>query len=94
VIPPGVLTWLQEAVAESALNERGGREREAKRLQEQHRRVQMKLEAIYEDRLEGRITKEMYDRRARDLREQGLELWRRINEIHANAQHRSKTPSV
>src|SRR5215470_11171618 len=48
VISPGVLRWLQEAVAESDLNERAARGRELKRMEEQHRRVQSKLDAMYE----------------------------------------------
>ncbi len=86
VIPPGVLIWLQDAVAESDLNERGAREREVKRLEEQHRRVEAKLDMMYEDKLEGRISDDIYDRRAQDLRLQDAELVRRINEI------RSTTP--
>jgi hypothetical protein len=81
VIPPGVLTWLQEAVVESDLNEGGALDRELKRLEEQHRRVQTKLEAIYEDRSEGCITRTSYDRKSHDLRTQNLELLKRINEI-------------
>jgi site-specific DNA recombinase len=85
VIPAGVIPWLHEAVAESDLNERIGREREVKRLEEQHRRIEAKLDALYEDRLEGRITPEMYDRKAPELRSQGLELFRRVNEVRARA---------
>jgi hypothetical protein len=85
VIPRGVLNWLQATVAESDLTERAARERETKRLEEQHRRINSKLEAMYEDRLEGRISPEMYDRKARELREQALELSRRINEVQASA---------
>ena len=85
MIPPGVLTWLQEAVTESDLNERGARDREFKRLEEQHRRVQGKLEAMYEDRLEGRISKDVYDRKSHDLRTQSLELLGRMNEMRASA---------
>ena len=40
---------------------------------------------MYEDRLEGRITPEMYDRKASDLRGQSLTLSRRIDEIRAAA---------
>jgi hypothetical protein len=61
VIPRGVLNWLHQAVAESDLTERAARERETKRLEEQHRRIDSKLEVMYEDRLEGRISPEMYD---------------------------------
>ena len=85
VIPPGVLNWLHEAVVDSDVNEQGARDREFKRLQEQHRRVENKLEAIYEDRLEGRITKELYDRKAGDLRAQRFELLGRMNEMRASA---------
>ena len=85
VIPPGVLTWLQEAVAESDLNERGARDRELKRLEEQHRRVRTKLEAIYEDRLDGRISKELHDRKAHDLRSQSLQLLDRMNGMRLSA---------
>jgi len=61
------------------------RDRELKRLDEQHRRVQTKLEAIYEDRLEGRITKEHYDRKSHDLRTQSLQLLDRMNEMRLKA---------
>ena len=44
VIPPGVLTWLQEAVAQSDMNEQAARDRQRKRLEEQHRRIDAKLE--------------------------------------------------
>ena len=38
VIPPGILKWLQESVSKSDLNEQAAREREVKRLEEQHHR--------------------------------------------------------
>jgi DNA invertase Pin-like site-specific DNA recombinase len=85
VIPPGVLDWLQEAVVETDLNERGARDREIERLEEQHRRVQTKLEAIYEDRLEGRISTALYDRKAHDLRTHSLDLLGRMNEMRKSA---------
>ena len=80
-IPPGVLQWLQETVTESDLNERAARDREVKRLDEQARRIDGKLDAMYDDRLEGRISPEMYDRKAQDLRAQALGLRQRIEEV-------------
>jgi DNA invertase Pin-like site-specific DNA recombinase len=74
VIPPGVLPWLQEAVAESDLTQRGAHSRELIRLEGQHRRIDAKLQTLYDDRLEGRITAETHDRKARDLKSQALEL--------------------
>lgn len=83
VIPPEVLRWLHEAVAGSDLTERAAREREIARLEEQRRRTDAKLDPMYEDRLEGRITPEMYDRKASEIRAQAVALSRRIDEIQA-----------
>jgi site-specific DNA recombinase len=84
IIPTEVLTWLREAVSDSDLSERAARDREIKRLEEQHRRLEAKIEAMYEDKLEGRITVDMYDRKAGECRSRSLELLRRINEIHVS----------
>jgi site-specific DNA recombinase len=85
VVPCEILAWLNATVSESDLTERASREREIARLEEQRRRLDSKLDAMYEDRLEGRITPEMYDRKASDLRGQSLALSRRIDEIRAAA---------
>jgi hypothetical protein len=87
VIPPGVLAWLQEAAAESDLTEGAARERERKRLEERHRRVELNLETLYDDRLDGRISPEMYDRKAEELRAQAADLLRKLNQV------RSSTPA-
>ena len=55
---------------ESDLTERAAREREVKRLEEQHRRVQSKLDALDNDRLEGHITIDMYVLKSQDIRNQ------------------------
>ncbi len=83
VIPPAILKWLQESVSESDLNQQAARDREMKRLEEQHRRLGSKLDVLYDDRLEGRISTEMYDRKALECRNQGTALERRIEEIRA-----------
>ncbi len=85
VIPPAVLKWLRESVAESDLNEQAAREREVKRLEEQHRRLGSKLDVLYDDRLEGRISPEMYDRKALECRNQATALEQRIEELRAGA---------
>jgi CRISPR/Cas system-associated endoribonuclease Cas2 len=85
VIPPGVLKWLQESVFESDLNEQAARDREVKRLEEQQRRLGSELDVLYDDRLEGRISPEMYDRKALECRKQATAVARRIEEIRATA---------
>ena len=83
VIPTAALKWLQESVSESDLNEQAARDRELKRLEEQHRRLATKLDVLYDDRLEGRISPEMYDRKAQECQNQANALGRRIEEIRA-----------
>lgn len=85
VVPREVLTWLAEAVADSDLSERAVREKTVRKLEEQHRSMQTKLERLYEDRLEGRITTEWYDRKAKELHMQAAELARKITDIRAAA---------
>jgi hypothetical protein len=48
-----------------------------KRLKEQHRRLASKLDGLYDDRLEGRISTEMYDRKALECQNQATTLARR-----------------
>ena len=84
VFPKEVLTWLRDAVSESDISERAARDRELKRLEEQHRRVDAKIEAMYDDKLEGVITAEMYNRKVAEFRAHSVELLRRMNEIRAS----------
>ena len=85
VIPPGILKWLQETVSESDVTERAARDREVKRLEEERRRIESKLNILYEDRLDGRITPDTYDRKSQDLRNQSQGLARRTENILAAA---------
>ena len=80
-IPPEVLQWLQEEVAGSDQTEQAAREREIAQLVRQQRRIDASLDAMYDDRLDGRITAEMYDRKARDLGATREQLVRRMEEI-------------
>ena len=84
VIPPGILKWLQESVCESDLNEQAARDKEVKRLEEQQRRLGSKLDVLYDDRLEGRISPEMYDRKAQECQKQATAVARRIEETRAS----------
>ncbi len=52
-------------------------------MTEQARRIDGKVDAMYEDRLEGRITPDMYDRKASDLRAQANNLRQKIDGIRS-----------
>ncbi len=83
VVPRDALKWLTEVVSASDMNEQAAREKTVKKLEEQHRRAQARIEAMYEDKLEGRITAEFYDRKAKDLQAQASESLRRVNAVRA-----------
>jgi len=71
-IPSEVLTWLRLAVSESDLSERGARDRELKRLEEQHRRVDAKIEAMYETNLKAELPRPCTTRRWRNTADTAL----------------------
>ena len=66
VIAPVTLEWLRTAVAESDLTERGAR----KQLKAEYDRLQARIETMYLDRLDGRITAQFFDERSKPWREE------------------------
>ena len=66
VIAPETLAWLRTAVAESDLTERGAR----KQLKAEYDRLQARIETMYLDRLDGRITAQFFDERSKTWREE------------------------
>jgi DNA invertase Pin-like site-specific DNA recombinase len=84
VLPKEVLSWLRDEVSQSDLNESAARDRELKRFEEQHRRLDTKIDAMYDDKLEGVITADMYNRKVAEFRSRSLELLRRMNEIRVS----------
>ena len=85
MIPPGTLKWLQSVVSESDLTERAARDREVKRLEEQNRRIESKLDLLCEDRLEVRISSDTYHRKPADVRIQTQGLTRRVEKLRGAA---------
>jgi site-specific DNA recombinase len=73
VIPAPVLNWLGDAVLESDRTEQAAREKNVERLQKQYDQIKIRIETMYMDKLDGRITTEFYDERAA--------LWRREQEV-------------
>jgi site-specific DNA recombinase len=66
VIAPATLEWLRTAVAESDLTARGAR----KQLRAEYDRLQARIEMMYLDRLDGRITAQYFDERSNAWREE------------------------
>jgi site-specific DNA recombinase len=85
VIPQTVLDWLGDAVIESDRNEQAARERTVKRLWADHERLRLRIENMYADKLDGRITGEFFDQRSAAWRTEQDAIVRKINDIRNSA---------
>ncbi len=85
IIPQPVLDWLGGAVLESDRTEQAAREQTIKRLQARHQQVQSRIETMYIDKLEGRITTEFFDQKAEAWRREQESILRQVQEIQKTA---------
>jgi hypothetical protein len=81
VIPPAVLEWLGEAVLTSDRTEQAARAENIKRLKARHDQIEARIETVYMDRLDGRISGEFFDTKAASLRRQQDALLLKIHDI-------------
>ncbi|MCB9746471.1 MAG: recombinase family protein [Alphaproteobacteria bacterium] len=83
-----VRDWMTRSLRESHRLERREAEETTERLRAQVDRLQARIDAAYEDRLDGRITPAFFDRKAREWRDEQVTLQRRIVAVqeagHAN----------
>ena len=85
MISPAVSQWLDEELADSDKVKRATWEEAVRRYRSELSRCQGRLNLLYEDRLEGRIDLETYDRKAQENRDQEAQLRLKIDEIQAAA---------
>ena len=85
VIPREVAEWLQVAYVESDLTERAARERTIRQQRAQFERLETRIEILYNDRLDGRISPSFYDSKAGEIRAQQQTILRRIEQIESSA---------
>ncbi len=78
-----VLGWLKEALRESHGDEKRFHEEAIGRLQDEYRRLQNRLDAMYVDKLDGKIDEGFYDRKAGEWRSEQDRLLRSIEEHQA-----------
>jgi DNA invertase Pin-like site-specific DNA recombinase len=79
-----VLAWVTTALRESHRDERQFHTEAISKLQREHRRLQDRIDAMYTDKLDGRIDNEFFDRKAAEFRAQQCRLMRDI-EAHQEA---------
>jgi site-specific DNA recombinase len=85
VIPQPILEWLAATVVESDRTEQAAREQTIKRLRADYDRVQARIETMYVDKLDGRITQTFFDQRAAEWRGEQDVVLRKIQEIQVAA---------
>jgi site-specific DNA recombinase len=86
-LPADVLELARTALKESHTDENAFHQQSIARLHAEHARIQVRLEAMYENKLNGKISTEFFDRKAAEWQSEQTRLLRCI-EDH---QHASKT---
>src|SRR5262249_31532593 len=69
-IAPATMSWLASVVTESDKTEAGAREQALKQLKAERDRLQARIETMYLDRLDGRISAAFFDEKSKEWREQ------------------------
>ena len=85
VIPTPVLEWLQQELVKSDQEEQAVREQALRQQARELKRLQDRLDLLYEDRLDGRISAVEYDQKADATREQQQHLRRKLRSTHETA---------
>ena len=62
------LVWVRQALRESHRDERQFHDDAIAKLQREHRRLQDRIDAMYEDKLDGRIGSDFFDAKAAEMR--------------------------
>jgi DNA invertase Pin-like site-specific DNA recombinase len=83
VVPQEVLDWLAREVTNTDQTQQAARATTIKRHEAELARLQYRLNTLYEDRLDGRITKTFYDEKSRTISGQIAEVERKLTAIRA-----------
>jgi hypothetical protein len=81
VIPRAILDWLGDVVLSCDRTEQAARAESIKKLQARHGQIEARIEIMYQDRLDGRITQEFFDKQAGILRKEQDGVLRKIQDI-------------
>jgi site-specific DNA recombinase len=81
VIPQPILDWLAAAVLASDRTEQATREQAIKKLQARYNQIQTRIETMYLDKLDGRITQEFFDKQSITGRGEQDGLLRKIQDV-------------
>ena len=73
-----VMAWLTTALRSSMHTQKANNTAAVARLQDQYDKLQRRIDAAYEDRLDGHIDAAFFDRKAQDWREEHADVRRRM----------------
>ncbi len=79
-----VLAWVRQAVRESHKDEKALHDDAIAKLQREHKRLQDRIDVMYEDKLDGRIDADYFDRKAAESRSEQCRITRDV-EAHRTA---------
>ena len=81
-----VLEWVREALHASHADERREHELAIMRLEKEHKRLGDRIDAMYVDKLDGRVDTAFFDKMSAEWREEQNRCWREI-ERHQEAEN-------
>jgi DNA invertase Pin-like site-specific DNA recombinase len=93
VIATDTLEWLEATVTESDKNECGARDQVLGQLKTERDRLQARIDTMYLDRLDGRITPEYFDQKTKEWREQQTQVDARLAQL-ATSDLRSRSEAL
>jgi hypothetical protein len=80
------LEWVRQALRESHRDERQFHDDAITKLQHEHRRLQNRIDSMYEDKLDGRIANDFFDTKATEMRASQAAIIRDLG-AHQSANH-------
>ena len=81
VIPQAILEWLGNDVLTSDQTEQATRAQAIKKLQTRKEQIQARIETMYLDKLDGRVTQELFDKQSAAWRAEQDGLQRKIQDV-------------
>jgi site-specific DNA recombinase len=78
-IDEDIVNWIATALRESHGDQKRFRDESVARLQQEHTRLQNRLDVMYEDRLDGRIDLSLFERKSGEYRQEQARITAEIN---------------
>jgi len=83
VLDEEVVEWVTSALRQSHTDEKRFRDEAVGKLKKEYTRLQGRLEAMYEDRLDGRVDLAFFDRKSREWRDEQSRILREVEGYQA-----------